>query len=121
MKTVDKKALRARRHRRARRKMAGTPERPRMAIALSNCSMTVQFIDDIQGHTVAAASTMRSGDKANVEAAASLGRRAAELAQAKGINHIVVDRGGRKYHGRVRVIVESALEAGLTTSAKEDK
>jgi large subunit ribosomal protein L18 len=92
-----------------------------MAIAVSNKNMAVQFVDDDQGVTIAAATTVKTGEKRNVASATALGKRAAEAAKEKGISQVVVDRGGLRYHGRVKAIVESAIEAGLTTSAKEEK
>lgn len=86
-----------------------------MCVSLSNKHMSVQFVDDTAGLTLAAVSTLRDGKQAanNVVAAAALGRRAAETAKAQGIEAVVFDRGGFKFHGRVRAIADSAREAGL--------
>lgn len=79
--------------------------------------MYVQFIDDEQAVTLAAAAS-GTGESNNLESARSLGKRAAEAALAKGIKQTVVDRGGFKYHGRVKAIVTAAIEAGLETGAQ---
>ena len=116
MKSLNRKEQRSIRHRRIRRKVSGTADCPRMAISVSNKHMTVQFIDDELGRTLAAATTEGSGEKRNVVAASSLGKQAAGAAKEKGIGHIVVDRGGLRYHGRVKAIVESVLEAGMVVT-----
>lgn len=94
-----------------RKKISGTAERPRMAVFVSNRGINVQLIDDENCVTVASASS-RSGK--NVAAAKELGRAAAESALAKGVKTVVIDRGGFKYHGRVKAVVETALETGLS-------
>ena len=115
------KDQRQKRHQRLRQRVVGTAERPRMSICVTNKHMYVQFIDDDAGKTLAQANTLKD-EKANTEVAKSLGARAAEAAKAAGISTVVVDRGGFKYTGRVAAIVESAVEAGLSVSAKkEDK
>ena len=86
-----------------------------MAIFASNRHISVQFIDDDAAQTIAAASTMGTDSKANVEAATVLGQRAAETAMGKGIRMVVVDRGGHAFHGRVKAVVDAALAAGLST------
>ena len=112
---------RQKRHLRLRQRVVGTAERPRMSICVTNKHMYVQFIDDDAGKTLAQANTLKD-EKANTEVAKALGARAAEAAKAVGISTVVVDRGGFKYTGRVAAIVESAVEAGLSVSAKkEDK
>jgi large subunit ribosomal protein L18 len=120
MRVSNRKQARAARHRRIRRKVSGTAERPRMAVAMSGKYMYVQFIDDDCGQTLASASTLNRGEKSNVATAAELGRRAAEAAKEKGISQVIVDRGGFSFHGRVKAIVDSAIEAGLVTSSKEE-
>jgi large subunit ribosomal protein L18 len=117
-KRIDRIDYRTRRHARVRRKVAGTAARPRMAIFISNRNMAVQFIDDDAARTLAATSTLGGDGKHNVAAAAELGRRTAEVALAKGIRNVVVDRAGFKYHGRLRAIVEAALKGGLVISDK---
>ena len=117
----NRKVQRQKRHLRLRQRVVGTAERPRMSICVTNKHMYVQFIDDDAGKTLAQANTLKD-EKANTEVAKVLGAKAAEAAKAAGISTVVVDRGGFKYTGRVAAIVESAVEAGLSVSAKkEDK
>ena len=117
----NRKDQRQKRHLRLRQRVVGTAERPRMSICVTNKHMYVQFIDDDAGKTLAQANTLKD-EKANTEVAKALGARAAEAAKAAGISTVVVDRGGFKYTGRVAAIVDSAVEAGLSVSAKkEDK
>ena len=117
----NRKVQRQKRHMRLRQRVIGTAERPRMSICVTNKNMYVQFIDDDAGKTLAQANTLKD-EKANVEVAKALGAKAAEAAKAAGISTVVVDRGGFKYTGRIAAIVESAVEAGLSVSAKkEDK
>lgn len=104
---------RHRRHLRIRRKVRGTAARPRMAIMASNKHIYVQFIDDEMGVTLAAVSTLGVEDGKNVAAARLLGKRAGETALVKGIKNVVVDRGGSKFHGRIKAIVEAAVESGV--------
>ena len=106
--------MRARRHSRVRRKVSGTPERPRLAVFRSNKHIYAQLIDDLASRTVASASTVADGaDGAKVEAATAVGRLIAERAKDAGIESVVFDRGGFRYHGRVAAVAESAREAGL--------
>ena len=117
----NRKDQRQKRHLRLRQRVVGTAERPRMSICVTNKNMYVQFIDDDAGKTLAQANTLKD-EKANTEVAKALGARAAEAAKAAGISTVVVDRGGFKYTGRIAAIVDSAVEAGLSISAKkEDK
>ena len=117
----NRKVQRQKRHLRLRQRVVGTAERPRMSICVTNKHMYVQFIDDDAGKTLAQANTLKDA-KANLDVAKELGARAAEAAKAAGISTVVVDRGGFKYTGRIAAIVESAVEAGLSISAKkEDK
>jgi large subunit ribosomal protein L18 len=117
----NRKDQRQKRHLRLRQRVVGTAERPRMSICVTNKHMYVQFIDDDAGKTLAQANTLKD-EKANTEVAKALGARAAEAAKAAGISTVVVDRGGFKYTGRIAAIVDSAVEAGLSISAKkEDK
>jgi large subunit ribosomal protein L18 len=89
-----------------------------MAIMVSNKHMYVQFIDDDRGATLASATTCgKEGVKHNVQAAAQVGRDAAEAALRAGIKQVVVDRGGFAYHGRVKAIVDGAVAAGLAIGA----
>ena len=109
--------LRKRRHALVRKNVAGTAERPRLAVFRSNKHMVAQVIDDGSGRTVAAASTkeadLRSGGTGNREGAAKVGRLVAERAKAAGVTRVVFDRGGFLYHGRVAAVAEAAREAGL--------
>lgn len=110
-----KKEYRIRRHNRLRKKVAGTAECPRMAINLTLNHIYVQFIDDEAGRTLAAMSTMDKGftGKSNMEGAALVGKTAAERAVSAGIAKVVFDRGGFRYHGRVKAIADAAREGGL--------
>lgn len=112
------KEQRARRHMRLRQRIKGTAARPRMAIFISNKHMYVQFVDDKAMNTLASASTLKDKKPCNLETAKWLGEQAAEAAKGKGISLVVVDRGGFKFHGRVKQIVESAVAAGLKISKK---
>jgi large subunit ribosomal protein L18 len=118
MKLTRKESVR-RRHRRVRRKVNGTSERPRLAVFRSNQHIYVQVIDDTQQHTLAAASTleptMRSEQKsgATCDASVEVGKLIAQRAIEKGITKVVFDRGGNLYHGRVKALAEAAREAGL--------
>jgi large subunit ribosomal protein L18 len=106
------------RHRRVRKKITGTAQRPRLAVFRSNKHLSLQLIDDVAGHTLAAASTAESalraeGSGSTVEAATRLGTVLAERAKAAGITEVVFDRGGFLYHGRVAAVATAAREAGL--------
>ncbi len=111
--------LRLRRHKRIRKRVFGTPERPRLSVYRSNNNIYVQIIDDTSGQTLVAASTMDkdfkeyTGHKGNVEAAKRVGELIAKRAIAKGLRKVVFDRGGYLYHGSVKALAESAREAGL--------
>ena len=115
----QKKAeLRKRRHVRVRKKVVGTPTRPRLAVFRSNAHITAQVIDDTTGRTVAAAATVEvdvksAGGTGNKTAAAMVGRLVAERAKAAGVAQVVFDRGGFLYHGRVAALADAAREAGL--------
>ena len=101
------------RHRRVRKKVTGTPERPRLAVYRSNRHVYAQLIDDTSGRTlVAAASSASNGDKP-VVLAKKVGSEIAEKAKAQGISSAVFDRGGFKYHGRIQAVAEGAREGGL--------
>lgn len=108
---------RTRRHFRLRKKVAGTPERPRLVVTRSNRHMFVQVIDDEAGHTLVSASTMeadlRAKEGTKVEKSQLVGKLIAERALAAGITSVVFDRGGNKYHGRVAAVAEGAREGGL--------
>jgi large subunit ribosomal protein L18 len=106
-----------RRHRRVRKKIMGTAQRPRLAVFRSNKHVYVQAIDDIAGRTLAAASTVeadqRKGATATVDAAKSVGLLLAQRAREAGITTVVFDRGGFSYHGRVAAVADGAREGGL--------
>src|SRR3954447_17678550 len=108
---------RIRRHRRVRKKVRGTADRPRLAVFRSNNHITAQVIDDIAGRTLAAASTteadLRSAATGNREAAKKIGALVAERAKAAGVSKVVFDRGGFRYHGRVADLADAARENGL--------
>jgi large subunit ribosomal protein L18 len=112
----QKREARIRRHRRVRKKVRGTAERPRLAVFRSNKHITAQVIDDRAGHTLAAASTLEAevtGSGGNVDAATRVGELVAERAKAAGITTVVFDRGGNLYHGRIAALAEAARKAGL--------
>lgn len=119
----DRAQVRGAIHKRIRRKVQGTSERPRLAIYRSLNHIYAQLIDDQSGRTIVSASTvekdLRSGTGGNVEAARRIGRTIAERAIAAGINSVVFDRGGYLYHGRVRALAEAAREAGLNKHEAE--
>lgn len=108
-----------RRHRRLRKKVNGTPERPRLAVFRSNNHIYAQVIDDVAQHTVAAASTLEKELKEQLksgstcEASSAVGKLVAQRAMEKGVSKVVFDRGGNLYHGRVKALAEAAREAGL--------
>ena len=108
---------RVRRHRRVRKKIQGTAERPRLAVYRSNRHIIAQVIDDAAGHTIVSASTtesdLRSGPTGNVAGAAAVGKLIAERAKENNIAAVVFDRGGFRYHGRIAALADSAREAGL--------
>ena len=111
--------VRQKKHRRLRNRLAGTTERPRLAVFRSNNHMYAQVIDDTVGHTLASASTVEKEVSAelektnNVEAAAHLGTVIAKRALDKGITKVVFDRGGYIYQGKVKALADAAREAGL--------
>jgi len=112
-----KRDARIRRHRRVRKHVRGSAERPRLAVFRSNKHISAQVIDDRSGATLAAASTyeadLRKGATANKDAATEVGRLVAERAKAAGVSQVVFDRGGFLYHGRVAAVAEAARTAGL--------
>ncbi len=116
--TVSRQAARSRRQRRVRKKVSGTTERPRLAVYRSNKHISVQLIDDSNGHTMAAASSYEadvrsSGATGTVSAASAVGRLIGERASAAGVDTVVFDRGGNRYHGRVAALADAARDAGL--------
>ncbi|GIW13502.1 MAG: 50S ribosomal protein L18 [Tepidiforma sp.] len=119
MSTTTSVLARKRRHLRVRKKVSGTPQRPRLNVFRSAQHIYAQVIDDTTGHTLAAASDVepalaeQARGKTKTERAALVGTAIAERARAKGIEAVVFDRGGFLYHGRVRALAEAAREAGL--------
>jgi large subunit ribosomal protein L18 len=119
--TDRQRVLRIRRHARVRRKVAGTAERPRLAVHRSNRHISAQLIDDVGGRTLAAASSVEpelrerlgSGGGGNVAGAEAVGRLLASRAKAVGITAVVFDRGGFAYHGRVAKLADTARSEGL--------
>ena len=128
---IEKKEIRSRIHRRIRRKLQGTAERPRLAVFRSVAHIYAQVIDDAQGRTLVAASSVAKDAKparaakgaktpkttktggGNVAAAKAIGKLLAERAKEKGIAKVVFDRGGYPYHGRIKALAEAARAAGL--------
>ena len=117
MSTNRQRELRRTRHRRVRRKVSGTSDRPRLAVFRSTRHMVAQVIDDSTGRTIAAASTvepsLRAGATGNKTAAAAVGKLVAERARDAGVSRVVFDRGGFLYHGRIAAVADAAREAGL--------
>jgi large subunit ribosomal protein L18 len=117
MATVSKSAQRARRHTRLRKRIVGSPERPRLVVNRSARHVFVQLVDDSTGHTLASASTLEadlrvfSGDK--TAKAKKVGELLAERAKKAGVDAVVFDRGGNRFAGRVAAIAEGAREGGL--------
>lgn len=112
----SKQVARSRRHTRVRKTVSGTPERPRLAVFRSSRHIVAQVIDDIAGVTLAAASTHEQGFEGyggNADAATRIGALAAERAKAAGVTKVVFDRGGNRYHGRVKALADAARDAGL--------
>jgi large subunit ribosomal protein L18 len=116
MSTMTGHELRRRRHRRVRRKVSGTAERPRLCVFRSSRGIFAQLIDDDAGRTLASASwlSLRKGFKGTkTEQAAAVGKALAEHAKAAGLEEVVFDRGGFLYHGRVKALADAAREGGL--------
>ncbi len=112
----SKDQIRQRVHTRIRKKLAGTTERPRLAVYRSLAHIYAQVIDDARGVTIVSASTNEKasqGSGGNIAAAREIGKRVAERAKENGINQVVFDRGGYLYHGRVKALADAAREAGL--------
>src|SRR5713226_1990994 len=118
MRTEQKHQLATRRRWRIRKKLSGTKDRPRMSVCFTNKNIHVQFIDDAAGVTLAAASTVSKAAPeskklaANTTSAKTLGTVAAQAALGKGIKEVIFDRGGSRYHGKVKVLADAAREAG---------
>ncbi|WP_088044547.1 50S ribosomal protein L18 [Bacillus sp. EAC] len=114
---ADKNAVRKKRHARVRTKLSGTQERPRLNVYRSNNHIYAQIIDDVNGVTLASASTLDKeltlNGTGNIDAAKLVGGLVAKRATDKGVTEVVFDRGGYLYHGRVKALAEAAREAGL--------
>ena len=121
----DKAAVRRAVHTRIRRRVRGSAERPRLAIFRSLNHIYAQVIDDERAVTIASASTvekdLRGGTGGNIEAARRVGRAIAERARAAGVEQVVFDRGGFRYHGRVKALADAAREAGLNQNERGDE
>ena len=119
LKKADKNAKRLQRHKRVRRKVFGTPQRPRLCVFRSSNNIYAQIIDDTNRVTLVAASSLEEAVKSafnhtgNKDAAKNVGELVAKKAVEKGITEVVFDRGGYIYHGRVKELAEGAREAGL--------
>jgi large subunit ribosomal protein L18 len=115
---ADKNETRLKRHRRIRKRVSGTPERPRLNVYRSLNHIYVQVVDDNAGKTLVSASTMdkelrASGNGGNIAAAVAVGTMIAARAKAAGIDRVVFDRGGYLYHGRIKALADAAREGGL--------
>ena len=116
IKRPNTNAQRLKRHKRVRAKITGTPEMPRLNVFRSEANIYAQVIDDVNGVTLASASSLDKaieGYGGNIAAATAVGKLVAERAKAKGIETVVFDRGGYLYHGRVKALAEGAREGGL--------
>lgn len=116
VKKQDSNKARTARHKRVRAKISGTPERPRLNVFRSTKHIYAQIIDDVNGVTLAAASSLSKdfeGDGGNVEGAKAVGELIAKHAIEKGITEVVFDRGGYLYHGRIKELADGAREGGL--------
>ena len=116
----QRQVARKKRQRRVRKKIVGSVERPRLCVFRSSKHIYAQIVEDVNGKTLAAASTVAKGVddsvkySGNVEAAKVVGKKIAEAALAKDIKHVIFDRNGFLYHGRVKALADAAREAGLT-------
>ena len=116
IKRPNTNAQRLKRHKRVRAKISGTPEMPRLNVFRSEANIYAQVIDDVNGVTLASASSLDKaieGYGGNIAAATAVGKLVAERAKAKGLETVVFDRGGYLYHGRVKALAEGAREGGL--------
>lgn len=116
MSKINRKQARASVHRRIRRKVSGTAERPRLAVHFSNQNVYAQVIDDVAGRTLVSASSVEKGTEnagANVETATKVGKLIAERAQGAKVSQVVFDRGGFIFHGKVKALADAAREGGL--------
>jgi large subunit ribosomal protein L18 len=114
MEAKQKVRAQQRRHRRVRKKVVGTPDRPRLAVYRSNRHIYAQVIDDVAGRTLAAASSQQDGKGDDPKAVAkAVGEALASRAKDAGVNAVAFDRGGFQFHGRVRALAEGARDGGL--------
>ena len=116
MPKADKNQTRVRVHKRIRRRVAGSSERPRLAVYRSLAHIYAQVIDDRSGRTIVSASSNDKGastNGGNVAGAKEIGKLIAERAKEKGVTRVVFDRGGYLYHGRIKALADAAREAGL--------
>jgi large subunit ribosomal protein L18 len=119
MATYNRRSAHQRAHRRLRKKVAGTSDRPRLAVNFSGRHVYAQLIDDVAGHTLVAACTTektlagKGQAHANSETAAKVGKTIAERAQKANIKQVVFDRGGFRFHGKVKSLADAAREGGL--------
>ena len=115
--STRRRVSKARRHFRVRRKVSGSPERPRLAVTKSARHIVVQLVDDLAGHTLASASSLeadvRAMDGDKKARAARVGELVAARAKNAGVTKVVFDRGGNDYHGRIAALADAAREAGL--------
>jgi large subunit ribosomal protein L18 len=115
--STRRRISKARRHFRVRRKVSGSPERPRLAVTRSARHIVVQLVDDLAGHTLASASSLeadvRAMDGDKKARAAKVGELVAARAKSVGVTKVVFDRGGNDYHGRIAALADAAREAGL--------
>ena len=117
---ISKNDHRQRIHRRVRTRVQGTPQRPRLCVYRSLSHIYAQVIDDAKGATLASASSLEKDMRgklksgANVEAAKAVGSLIAERAKAKGVKEVIFDRGGYRFHGRVKALADAAREGGLS-------
>lgn len=115
MAVTERNVARQRRHRRVRARIAGTADRPRLAVYRSLSQIYAQVIDDRTGRTLAAASSLdaKDGKGKRTESAIAVGTKIAEKAKAAGIEEVIFDRGGYRYHGRVKALADAARSNGL--------
>jgi large subunit ribosomal protein L18 len=115
MSKLTTRQLRVRRHKRVRKHISGTAERPRLVVFRSNRGIAAQLVDDTTGRTLASASSLgvRGGKGTKSDQAVEVGKLLAENAKKADVNRVVFDRGGYLYHGRVKALAEAAREGGL--------
>lgn len=112
----SREAQRKIRHRRVRKRVTGTPDRPRLAVFRSNRYIYAQIIDDVAGSTLAAASSQEKdlrGERLSADTATKVGKLVADRAKDAGVGQVVFDRGGFPFHGRIQALADAAREAGL--------